>query len=109
VVKKSAAADESIPLLDLGKKVYEKNACVTCHSLDGSRLVGPSWKGLWNTKRAIQGSGPVLADENYIRESILEPMAKVSEGYPPAMPTYKGILSDREIDGVIAFIKDIKE
>jgi cytochrome c oxidase subunit 2 len=49
-----------------------------------------------------------VADENYIRESILEPQAHVVRGYEPIMPTYKGLLRDREILGVIEFIKTLK-
>jgi cytochrome c oxidase subunit 2 len=49
-----------------------------------------------------------VADENYIRESILEPQAKIVAGFEPIMPTYKGMLRDREVLGVIEFMKQLK-
>ncbi|HNO11731.1 MAG TPA: c-type cytochrome [bacterium] len=50
----------------------------------------------------------VTIDENYLRESILNPQAKIVAGYQPVMPTYQGILKDREIDAIIAYIKTLK-
>jgi cytochrome c oxidase subunit 2 len=54
------------------------------------------------------GSGAITVDENYLRESILEPQAKVVQGFPPSMPTFKGQLSDRRISGLVEYIKTIK-
>jgi len=81
---------------------------VACHSLDGSRLVGPSWKGLFGSERKLADGTTVKADENYLRESILQPMVKVVESYPPSMPSYQGQLQEVQIDGIIAYIKTLK-
>ncbi|EMF72427.1 cytochrome c oxidase, subunit II [Leptospira interrogans serovar Djasiman str. LT1649] len=97
-----------IPPTELGKKLYAEKACAGCHSTDGSRLVGPSYKGLFGSTREFESGPGVIADENYIRKSILQPTAQVVKGYPPAMPSYQGQLSDDEINALIEYIKTLK-
>jgi cytochrome c oxidase subunit 2 len=99
---------ESMPLVELGELTYNQSGCATCHSTDGSAKVGPSFKGLFGRSEPIVGSGAITVDENYLRESILEPQAKVVQGFPPSMPTFKGQLSDRRISGLVEYIKTIK-
>ena len=99
---------QKLPLKELGAMVHENRGCATCHSLDGSRGQGPSWRGIYGTSRPFADGSSAVADENYIRQSILEPQAHVVQGYEPIMPTYKGLLRDREILGVIEFIKTLK-
>ena len=91
---------------DKGFKVY-KTYCQTCHSLDGSRVIGPTWKGLWGTERVFEDGSKAAVDENYITESILYPAKQIVQGYPNAMVTYEGILSDDDITHVIAFLKEV--
>ena len=105
---KVSGEDTSTPLPELGKKLYTAKACNTCHSLDGSLKVGPSWKGIYNSPRALSDGTSVNADDNYIRESIVNPQTKVVKGCAPVMPTYAGLLSDREIDAIIEYIKSLK-
>jgi cytochrome c oxidase subunit 2 len=93
---------------DYGKLLYTKAACNTCHSLDGTKVVGPTFKGLFGRSEDITGGAKVTADENYIRESILVPTAKVVNGFPPVMPAFQGVLNDKQIDALIAYIKTIK-
>jgi cytochrome c oxidase subunit 2 len=88
------------PLDKIGAITWKSNGCNTCHSLDGSRGTGPSWKGIWGQKR-----GEMVVDENYVRQSILQPQAYLVTGYQGVMPTYQGLLKERQIDGLIAFIK----
>ncbi|HYE75420.1 MAG TPA: cytochrome c oxidase subunit II [Blastocatellia bacterium] len=96
------------PTAELGKDLYTKRGCATCHSVDGSRLVGPSFKGIWDSMQPLQGAPPVKVDENFLRESILNPNAKIAEGYPPVMNSYQGILRDPEIQALILYIKSLK-
>jgi len=96
---------EAMPLAELGELTFNQSGCSTCHSLDGSAKVGPSFKGVFGRQEKIFGHGTITVDENYIRESILEPQAKLVEGFPPAMPTFKGQLSDRRILGLVEYIK----
>lgn len=90
-----------------GEKLYS-GYCKACHSVDGSKVVGPTFKGLFGREEKIQGQAAVTVDENYLRESILEPNAKIVEGYPAAMPSFKGQLKDEQIDDIITWMKTIK-
>lgn len=90
-----------------GEFFYQNRGCKNCHSVDGSPGKGPSFKGLWG-KTENTDKGPVTVDENYIRESLLEPASKVVTGYAPIMPTFKGKLTDEHIDFVIEYIKSLK-
>lgn len=102
------AAADSLTGKDRGAMLYEKQGCSTCHTIDGSPKVGPSWKGIWGKMESMTTGGPVKVDENYLRESMMDPQAKIVMGFSPAMPTYQGKLSDRDIDGLIEFIKSLK-
>lgn len=106
--KQESGEDTSTPLPELGEKLYVAKACNTCHSVDGSNKVGPSWKGIFGSSRALANGDSVKVDPNYLRESIVNPQAKVVKGYPPVMPAYAGLLSDREIDAIIEYIKSLK-
>lgn len=88
-----------------GAELYEAKNCVTCHSLDGSRLVGPSFKGRLGRTESTS-AGDVLVDATYLRESIKAPSAKIVSGYPPAMPMI--VLSDIEVDSLVLFIESLK-
>ena len=95
-------------LADQGRAIYGAKACVGCHSIDGSRVVGPTFKGIWG-QMVDTDKGSVKIDEDYIRESILQPNAKIVAGYPAGvMPTFAGQLSDDDIKAVIEFIKSVK-
>ncbi|MBI4228583.1 MAG: cytochrome c oxidase subunit II [Deltaproteobacteria bacterium] len=97
----------SLPSAERGEQLYKQSGCNACHSVDGSTGVGPSWKGLVGHKVTLQDSEVITADQNYIRESILEPQAKIVNGYQPVMPSYKGILSDDDISALIAYMKTL--
>jgi cytochrome c oxidase subunit 2 len=102
----SAATPDDIPLPELGEKLYTQQGCQGCHSLDGSDMVGPTWKGLYGkTNHQMADGSTVTADANYLRESILQSGAKVVEGYQNVMPSYSN-LSEREVAGLIEFMKE---
>jgi len=95
-----------------GEDLYVKRGCKGCHSTDGSKVIGPTFAGLYNRESTVLVDGApttVTADENYISESIRNPKAKLVEGYDPnAMPAFEGLLTDEDIDDLIAFIKTLK-
>ena len=99
--------DSGLSLAQRGEKVY-KSVCIACHSLDGSRTVGPSWKGLFGSKREFENGSTTIADEDYLKESILNPNVKVVKSYPPVMPSYQGQFSEEQISGIVEYIKDLK-
>ena len=94
-----------MPLAELGKLLYETRGCTTCHSLDGSRGQGPSWKGIYGQEHKMSDGRSMKVDENYIRTSILQPQAAIVQGFEGIMPTFQGLLRDREILALIEFIK----
>jgi len=102
------AAADSLTGKDRGAMLYEKQGCSTCHTIDGSPKVGPSWKGIFGKMEAMTAGSPIKVDENYLRESMMDPQAHIVMGFSPAMPTYQGKLSDKDIDGLIEFIKSLK-
>ncbi len=98
----------ALPPDQLGEKLYKERGCNACHSIDGTTLVGPTWKGLFGHEVTMADGSTVTADENYIKQSIIEPQAKMVKGYGPVMPSFKGILSDDEVAAIIAYIKTLK-
>ncbi|UCD65236.1 MAG: cytochrome c oxidase subunit II [Candidatus Zixiibacteriota bacterium] len=104
-----AVSGEGLSLEEFGAGLYTSKACVTCHSVDGSPGTGPTFKNKYGIRQVMQGGSSVPVDENYLRESILNPNARVVAGYAPVMPTYQGVLKDREIDALIAFIKSLQD
>jgi cytochrome c oxidase subunit 2 len=91
-----------------GEMLYKTRGCAECHTVTGEARTGPTWKGLFGRKVPLQGGGSAMADENYVRESILDPQAQIVAGFQPVMPTFKGRLSDQEISAIIAYIKTLK-
>ncbi len=94
-----------------GRALLESNGCLGCHSLDGSRIVGPTFKGIFGKKGRVVTDGAerdVVADEEYLRRAILKPNADVAVGYPPIMPSQEGILSDEQIDAIIEYLKTVQ-
>jgi cytochrome c oxidase subunit 2 len=104
----AGSADDDMDPVELGEQLITRNSCDTCHSVDGTRLQGPSFKGLWGTEREMQDGEIVVFDENYVRESILEPNARITRGYQPVMPSYAGTLNDRQIDAIIEYLKTLQ-
>ncbi|WP_437621088.1 cytochrome c oxidase subunit II [Sorangium sp. So ce1151] len=100
--------NSDLPPEELGKTLFAKRSCVTCHSLDGTRLQGPSLKGLFGREEELANGTKVVADENYFRESVFNPQGQIVRGYPPVMPSFKGLLKDREVDALIAYLKTVK-
>jgi cytochrome c oxidase subunit 2 len=95
------------PLLQVGKRVYDEKGCSGCHSVDGTPGVGPSFRGIWGKVHAIQGGGSVKVDEGYVRESIVNPGAKIVAGFENLMPPIP--LEEREVQGVVTFLQSLKE
>jgi cytochrome c2 len=98
-----------------GERLYQMFGCMACHSTDGTLVgkVGPSWKGLFGTEREIAKGqkGKFKADDAYLRESIVNPSAKVVKGFEKfdtGMPIYAGILNDSQIESLILYIKSLK-
>jgi cytochrome c oxidase subunit 2 len=101
---------DNLPPIELGKALFKARGCNTCHSVttDRAGLAGPPLAGKYGTMEKLQGGQTAKVDDNYLRESILEPNAKIVEGYTPAMPTFQGRLNDKQLNGLIDYLKSLK-
>lgn len=94
-----------------GHELMEVKGCLGCHSLDGSRIVGPSFKGIFGRVAQVVTDGKereIVVDEAYLRRSILQPNADVVAGYPGIMPPQEGLMTDSEIDAIIQYMKTLE-
>ncbi|HBY92387.1 MAG: cytochrome c oxidase subunit II [Ardenticatenaceae bacterium] len=91
-----------------GKKWAAQFGCAGCHSIDGSVVVGPSWKGLYGKQETLADGTTVPVDDAYLLESIHEPGAKIVKGFQPIMPSLASQMTDEQITDVIAYIKSLK-
>ena len=91
-----------------GKKIFNDMACSACHTINGSLKLGPSLQNQFG-KDILHTNGKVITvDNDYIRESLLDPLKNIVEGYTPIMPSYAPILKDSDIENLIAYIKTLK-
>jgi cytochrome c oxidase subunit II len=107
-IKKEANPLKDLSPVKAGELLYQRRGCTQCHSIDGTAGTGPSFKGIFGKSTEFSNAAPVVVDENYIRESILNPSAKIVKGYRDQMPTFKGVVSDEEITDLAEFIKSLK-
>ena len=98
------AASES--LAAAGAKLFQQHACNTCHRPD-SLAKGPNLEGLFGKPVQLADGRTVVADESYIRESILNPNAKIVAGFQPLMPTFQGLLSEEALLQLVAYVKSL--
>jgi len=96
-----------------GEKLTSLMGCTACHATDNNTAgkVGPTWKGLFASERQFKDSEPAIADEAYLRQSILDPSAKIVLGFEKndsGMPSYAGVLTDSQIEALILYIKTLK-
>jgi cytochrome c oxidase subunit II len=91
-----------------GEKLFQSLACITCHRAD-SQGRGPRLEGLFGRTVRLTGGATVVADADYIRESILSPTAKVVDGYQPIMPTFQGLVSEEGVMQLIAYIQSLQQ
>lgn len=91
---------------DQGGQLFQKFACNTCHS-DTASARGPSLTGVFGDSVTLSTGEVVTVDEGYIRESILNPRAKIVQGYDAIMPSFQGQLSEEQVLQLIAYIKSL--
>ena len=93
-----------------GKKLVGEKGCATCHSTDGSKKIGPTWKGLYGSDVAVTTNGKdrtVKADESYLIRSIVHPRADIVKGFPPVMPPFAD-LSKQQLESIVAYLKTLR-
>jgi cytochrome c oxidase subunit II len=101
-------AGASVPPAQLGEKLFTDLACITCHRLDATPAVGPTLAGVYGGQVPLTDGRTVTADDNYLRESIMVPAAKVVRGFQPVMPPFQGLVAEEQLLQLIAYIKTLK-
>jgi cytochrome c oxidase subunit 2 len=101
-----AGTGDQEPLHERGERVVKGAGCLNCHAVEGKEKIGPNFHGVYGSTVPLADGTSVKADEEYLRESIVDPGAKVVKGYPNVMPTYKTTLKPEEVEAVVEFLKD---
>lgn len=122
--KDAAGKSHWVPYVKLGEKLYKQSGCIQCHSVDGSRVIGPSWKGLWKSDVkfsasdvvgfTLSPSDPDAKWEGYVHESIVKPDAKIVDSYQNVMPSFASQFggdpkspNDEKVRAIITYMKSI--
>lgn len=93
-------------MASVGQKLFQQLGCANCHRFDAQGR-GPNLQGVYGRPQLLDDGRTVVADENYIRESIMNPGAKVVAGFKPIMPTFQGVLTEDQVLPMIAYIKSL--
>jgi cytochrome c oxidase subunit 2 len=91
--------------VEQGRQLAEGSGCLACHSIDGSKSLGPTWKGLVGKTETLQDGSTVVVDAAYFNESITDPAAKIVQGYPPVMVAYA--FSEQQLESLMAYSKSL--
>jgi cytochrome c oxidase subunit 2 len=94
-------------LVAAGENLFTRLGCIGCHHADGGGR-GPSLVGIFGAAVRLASGQTVTADETYLRESILIPQARLVAGYPPIMPTFKGIITEDGLAQILAYLKALR-
>ena len=109
---------DSLKITDLSKEhpgltILKNNGCIACHSLDGGKLVGPTFKNLYNSSGEVETDGKdrtITADSTYIKNSIVDPNGDIVKGYPKGlMKSYKDIITDTQMNEIIKYLETISD
>jgi cytochrome c oxidase subunit 2 len=100
-----AAQADLLSLASMGERVAVMKGCMRCHTADGTPHIGPSWLGAYRSMVPLQDGENVLADEAYLTESMMDPLAQIRLGFRPVMPSYQGLLSAAEVGALVEYIR----
>jgi cytochrome c oxidase subunit II len=95
-------------LAENGQVIFQQLGCTTCHRAD-TQGRGPNLVRVFGKPVQLEDGRTVMADENYVRESILSPAAKVVAGFKPIMPTFQGIVSEEQLTALVAYVKSLNQ
>jgi cytochrome c551/c552 len=109
--KKSSDKEDALsPQAARGKRLVEEKGCLSCHTTDGSKGTGPTWKGLAGSRVELTDGTTVTADADYLRRSILDPDAQTVAGFPPglmAATIRPGTVSEDEATAIVAYLQTL--
>jgi cytochrome c oxidase subunit 2 len=100
--------DPRTSLQEQGRKLAAEYGCFKCHTVDGTRHIGPTWLDLYRKSEKLQDGKTIVADEAYLTESMMDPAAKIVAGYQNVMPTFQGRVPAPEIAAIVEFIKTLR-
>jgi cytochrome c oxidase subunit 2 len=109
-VEGESGDDRTARLVRLGEQLSRDKGCNACHTVDGTRLVGPTYKGLFGRTETVVTDGAarqIVVDEDYVRRSILDPNVDIVESYQPLMPSQQGLVTDEEIEALIEYLRTL--
>ena len=92
-----------------GQKLWAKKACNACHSLDGTRSIGATAAGMWGRTLKLKDQREVTVDEAFIRQSVFDPSAAITDGYPNQMPNYTNRITDDELTAIAALYRSLQD
>lgn len=95
-------------LVSFGKQVAEEQGCMKCHSIDGTPHIGPTWLDLYHRKETLTTGEQVVADEAYLTQSMMYPLAQVVRGFQPVMPSFQGRLTPEQTAALVEYIKSLR-
>ena len=95
-------------LIEEGQRVASEQGCLKCHSIDGTRHIGPTWANLYGRLEKLETGKTVVADEAYLTKSMMDPAADIVAGFPNVMPTYQGVLAPPQAAAIVEFIKSLR-
>jgi len=97
------------PLASVGREAAVKHACLSCHTVDGQKHLGPTWSGLYGSDVTLANGDHVLANAAYLTESMMDPASRIVAGYSPIMPTYLGSLDPAETAAIVEYIRSLQD
>ena len=103
-----AGGNSNGSLASNGGELFQTLGCPTCHRTD-SQGRGPNLVGVFGKPVQLEDGRTVMADENYVRESIMSPAAKVVSGYKPIMPVFQGLVTDEQLNSLVAYVKSLSQ
>jgi cytochrome c oxidase subunit 2 len=95
-------------LVEEGRRVSAEQGCLKCHSVDGTRHIGPTWTDLYLRQGKLQNGKQVVADEAYLTRSMMDPGAEIVAGFQNVMPTYQGKMTPPEVAAIVEYIKSLR-
>lgn len=104
-----AAPAEPLSLARIGERAAAEHGCLRCHTTDGTPHIGPTWAGLYESKVPLEKGGHVVADDAYLTESMMDPLAKLHRGYEPVMPSYRGLLGAADAAAIVELIRALRD
>jgi cytochrome c oxidase subunit 2 len=100
---------EPLSLARMGENIAAEQGCLRCHTPDGTPHIGPTWAGLYMSTVPLEGGGTVVADDAYLTESMMDPLAKIHLGYQGVMPSFLGKLRPPEVAAILEYIRSLQD